>query len=530
MESILSSIDYKDPIWIAIAFLFGALSRGIGLPPLVGFLIAGFVLNFFGIAGGHFLNEMADLGITLLLFTIGLKLKVKDLLKVEIWGTALSHMLIFGIISTASLWLFKYLGFPLFSQLSLSNTLVISFALSFSSTVFVVKALEEHGDFLSRYGQVAIGILIIQDLVAVLYLGISAVKVPSIWAFGLIVLLVSIRPLIIKLSIKIGHGELLLLFGLSMALGGSALFEMVDMKADLGALAFGVLLANTPKADELSKTLFGVKELFLVGFFLSIGMAGLPNVTTFMVVSILLVLLLFKSSLFFWILSRFKEPSFSASKASLALGNYSEFGLIVVIVSVSQGWITNEWLVIMAVLIAVSFVLSSKLNQQSDNLYARFEHQLKKYQDPSVLNKKPDVNLTNIKILICGMGRIGSGAYDQLSKENNVVGLDFDRHVVKSQENNGRNTFYANMNGSDFWSQIDIQNSSVTWILLCASNIDTNKEIAKLARHYGFDGNISATSVYPDEEAELISYGVNTVFNVYAEAGAGLALHGPKKQ
>ncbi|OAD22876.1 Sodium/hydrogen exchanger, partial [Candidatus Thiomargarita nelsonii] len=85
MESILSSIDYKDPIWIAIAFLFGALSRGIGLPPLVGFLIAGFVLNFFGFTNGHFLNEMADLGIALLLFTIGLKLKIKDLLQVEIW-------------------------------------------------------------------------------------------------------------------------------------------------------------------------------------------------------------------------------------------------------------------------------------------------------------------------------------------------------------------------------------------------------------------------------------------------------------
>ncbi len=77
MESIFSSIDYKDPIWITIAFLFGALSRGIGLPPLVGFLVAGFLLNFLGVTGGEFLDEMADLGIALLLFTIGLKLKLK---------------------------------------------------------------------------------------------------------------------------------------------------------------------------------------------------------------------------------------------------------------------------------------------------------------------------------------------------------------------------------------------------------------------------------------------------------------------
>lgn len=526
MESILSSIDYKDPIWIAIAFLFGALSRGIGLPPLVGFLIAGFVLNFFGFAGGHFLNEMADLGIALLLFTIGLKLKIKDLLQVEIWGGALAHMLIFSLVSVAILLLLKQLGLPLFNQLSVINALIISFALSFSSTVFVVKALDERGDFLARYGQIAIGILIIQDLVAVLYLGVSAAKIPSIWATGLIVLLFVGRPLIIKLSTKIGHGELLLLFGLSMALGGSALFEAVDMKADLGALVFGVLLANTPKADELSKALLSVKELFLVGFFLSIGMAGLPNVTTFLVVSVLLILLVFKSGLFFWLLSTFKIRTFPASKASMALGNYSEFGLIVTIVAVSQGWLTYEWLVVMAVLIAVSFVVSSAINQHSDDLYSRFQHGLRKYQHPSLLKEDTEIDLTDVKILVCGMGRVGSGAYDQLNENNNIIGLDFEEQVVKSQLNYGRKTYYANVSGSDFWSQIDIQNSTIDWILLCAPNVDANKAAAKLARHWGFKGNISATSVYPDEKEELIKNGVDAVFNVYAEAGAGLALHG----
>ncbi|OAD20705.1 Sodium/hydrogen exchanger, partial [Candidatus Thiomargarita nelsonii] len=177
-------------------------------------------------------------------FTIGLKLKIKDLLQVEIWGGALAHMLIFSLVSVAILLLLKQLGLPLFSQLSVINALIISFALSFSSTVFVVKTLDERGDFLARYGQIAIGILIIQDLVAVLYLGVSAAKIPSIWATGLIVLLFVGRPLIIKLSTQIGHGELLLLFGLSMALGGSALFEAVDMKADLGALVFGKCLSQ----------------------------------------------------------------------------------------------------------------------------------------------------------------------------------------------------------------------------------------------------------------------------------------------
>ncbi len=528
MESILSSIDYKDPIWIAIAFLFGALSRGIGLPPLVGFLVAGFVLNILNISGGYFLNEMADLGIALLLFTIGLKLKLKDLLKIEIWGGALTHMLVFSIVSIAILLSLKQLGLPLFNQLSLINALIIGFALSFSSTVFVVKTLDEQGDFLSCYGQLAVGILIIQDLVAVLYLGVSAAKVPSIWAIGLIILIFVMRPLIIKLSSKVGHGELLLLFGLSMALGGSALFEAVDMKADLGALVFGLLLANTPKADELSKTLFAVKELFLVGFFLSIGMAGLPDLTTLMVVLILLPLLVFKSGLFFLLLSKFKERTFIASKTSLALGNYSEFGLIVMVVAVSQGWLVNDWLVAMAVLVATSFVISSLMNQYGDDLYFKFKNSLEKYQHPSTSAAATHIDFSHIEILVCGMGRIGMGAYDQLTEGDNIIGVDFDPQVVQTQLAQGRKTHYANVSGSDFWSRIDIKNSDVAWILLCSPNIDTNKEAAKLARYWGFKGKISATSVYPDEQEELIESGVNMVFNIYAEAGAGLALHGQK--
>lgn len=526
MELIFSSIDYKDPIWIAIAFLFGALSRAFGLPPLVGFLVAGFSLNYAGAESGEFLNNMANLGIVLLLFSIGLKLKVKELLHIEVWGSALTHMLIFSTVSIAILLLLKQIGLPLFNQLSLTNTLVISFALSFSSTVFVVKALEERGDCLSQYGKIAIGILIIQDLTAVIYLGISEAKIPSIWAVFLILLIFVGRPLLIKLSTKIGHGELLLLFGLSMALGGSALFESVDMKADLGALAFGILLANTPKADELSKALFGIKELFLVGFFLSIGMGGLPDVTTLIVVPVLLILLVIKSGLFFLLLSRFKVRTYPASNASIALGNFSEFGLIVTIVAVSQGWLPTDWLVVMALLVAVSFVVSSTLNKRFDDLFTRFQVGLQKFQHSELLEDELKIDLTDVQILICGMGRVGGGAYDHLKMQKKIIGLDFDEQVVETQSANGRKTYYANVSGSDFWSQIDIKNSNIEWVLLCAPNVEANKAAAKLARHWGFKGRISATSVYPDEEEGLIANGVDAVFNVYAEAGAGLALHG----
>lgn len=529
IEAIFSSISYKDPIWIAVAFLFGALSKTAGLPPLVGFLVAGFVLNALGATGGSFLNEMADLGIALLLFSIGLKLKIKDLLKVEIWGTALAHMGIFILFTSATLLFLKSTGLSLFSELSLTQMLLVSFALSFSSTVFVVKILDEQGNFLSRFGQISIGILIIQDLVAVLYLGASIAKIPSVWAIVLIACILISRPLFIKLSTSAGHGELLLLFGLVMALGGSVLFQWVDMKGDLGSLFFGILLANTPKADELSKSLFGIKELFLVGFFLSIGMAGLPNMDTLMVVPILLVLIIFKSGFFFLVLSFFKVRVFSAVKASIALGNYSEFGLIVAIVGVSQGWISNEWLIIIAMLVATSFVVSSVFNSKSDDIFIKHREYLKKFQHESLLEAKNKLNIAGVNILICGMGRVGQGAYDYLAKNNSIIGLDFDNDVVKKQCAKHRKTYYANVSGSDFWSQIDIKNSDVKHVMLCAPNVDTNMHAASLAREWGFTGKISATAIYADEKELLLESGVNTVFDVYAEAGAGFALHGKEE-
>lgn len=75
-----------DPVWLAVAFVLGLGARLVGLPPLVGFLAAGFVLNALGVEGGEMLRQIADLGVTFLLFTIGLKLRIQTLARPEVWG------------------------------------------------------------------------------------------------------------------------------------------------------------------------------------------------------------------------------------------------------------------------------------------------------------------------------------------------------------------------------------------------------------------------------------------------------------
>ena len=139
-----------DPLWIVAAFAFGAVSTRIGLPPLVGYLVAGFVLNSFGVAGGDILARISDAGVTLLLFTIGLKLKLKTLARPEVWAGATGHMLITAALLFGGLTIAGALGAAHFQFSRWQTATLIAFTLSFSSTVFAVKVFEQKKELSSR--------------------------------------------------------------------------------------------------------------------------------------------------------------------------------------------------------------------------------------------------------------------------------------------------------------------------------------------------------------------------------------------
>jgi predicted Kef-type K+ transport protein len=151
VDAILLSIHPNDPLWIAIAFVFGLLLRMVGLPPLIGFLVAGFLLHALGAEADEFLYTIADMGITILLFSIGLKLRPQALARVEVWGVASIHMGLVTLMFAALVVLFTQLGLPLFVDLDLKTSLLIGFVLSFSSTVFAIKRTRCH-EFQTRTG------------------------------------------------------------------------------------------------------------------------------------------------------------------------------------------------------------------------------------------------------------------------------------------------------------------------------------------------------------------------------------------
>ena len=327
---------------LLIAFIFGFACKIIKLPPLIGFLISGFVLNAMGYSLNDSLTTIANLGITIMLFSIGLKLNIKDLGKTEIWFASLAHALMWIITVCLVILLLINLSLPYISDLTIQQAALIGFAFSFSSTVCVVKILEESGESKTRHGKIAIGILVVQDILAVLFLVVATGKLPSIYAVGLF-LLIPATPLLRKLLEEAGHGELLPLSGLVFALGGYFLFDLVGIKGDLGALIFGILLAQSSKASELSKSLLTFKDLFLIGFFLTIGLTALPNLEMVLVAMLFSLLLPLKYMLFFSIFAGARLRARTSYLTSLVLSNYSEFGLIVVAVAVSAGMLGQDW-------------------------------------------------------------------------------------------------------------------------------------------------------------------------------------------
>lgn len=513
---------HLDPLWITIAFTFGFAARGLGLPSLVGFLIAGFVLNALGEHGQETFQNLSDLGVNLLLFSIGLKLNVKSLLKPEIWAVALSHCAITTIVLMLGINLLAITGIAVFSQLDWTTLTLLAFALSFSSTVFAVKVLETTGETGSLYGRLAIGILIVQDLIAVLFLAASTGQLPSVWALMLLGL-IPLRPVLTKIMERSGHGSLLILYGLFIVLGGTALFQMVGIKENVGALALGILVADHPKSSELSKALLGLKDLFLVGFFLSIGFYGLPTLQTIGISVLLVVAIAFKTALFFWLLTRFRLRVRTSLLTAFTLANYSEFGLIVAQYGVEQGWMDGEWLVIMAITLSLSFILSSPLST-NPTLYARLKDILSPLEPRIHHPEEQPVELIGTEILIFGMGRIGTGAYDVMRDRYGevVLGVDYSVATVQSHRKEERNVILGDATDSDFWARIK-QLGKVRLVMLAMSNHAANVYAAKQIADSDYGGFTAATAKFMDEISELKAQGVQAVFNIYEEAGAGFA-------
>jgi len=446
-------------------------------------------------------------------------------MRAHIWGVTSLHVLLVVCVAGSIIWLLGLLGLQMFAGLNWSTAALLAFAMSFSSTVFAVKVLEEKGELAANHGRIAIGILIMQDVFAVVFLTLSTGKIPSPWAVVLLGVLIVARPLFGRLMNRVGHGELLIVYGFILALGGASAFEFVNMKADLGALLMGMILAGHARSSELASSLLSFKDLFLIGFFLTIGLNASLSFDVFLIALLVVLALPVKVILYYWLLTLFRWRARTAFLTSLSLSNYSEFGLIVGAIAFNNGWLTDEWLGVLAISMAITFIIAAPFNLNSHRLYARFDKVLKHFQREERLPEEQTIDTGGAEILVFGMGRVGMAAYDKMRQQfgDVVLGLDHDAMVVETQRKAGRNVIQGDAIDYDFWAKL--QPGKVRVVLLDMPNQSENLFAMQQLAASGFKGKVAATAKYDDQLKELRAAGADAAYNIYGEAGSGFANH-----
>jgi len=232
-----------------------------------------------------------------------------------------------------------------------------------------------------------------------------------------------------------------------------------------------------------------------------------------------------KVMLFFWLLIKTRLRARTAFLSSLSLANYSEFGLIVGAIGVSNGWMSNEWLITIAIALAMTFVIASPVNAAAHELYARYSGKFRHLQTQTRLQDELPVDISGASILVFGMGRIGTGVYNDLNYHfpDQVKGIDFDTVVFAEHKAENRNVAYADVMDKDFWGKINL--TDVNMVFLNLPDFDKNLFSVNQLKEKGFDGQISAIALYDSEISPLKEAGAAEVYNFYSEAGIGFAEH-----
>ncbi len=513
-------------LWlILVAFGFGFAASAVRLPPMVGYLVAGFVLYAFGQESNEAIELISDIGILLLLFGIGLKLKLKTLARPVVWAGASMHMLATTISIGGLMLAAGAFGLPLASDLSLGEAALVGFAFSFSSTVFAVKALEDRNEANALQGKIAIGILVIQDIFAVIFLTAAVDSPPSIWAIPVVIAVLAARPIYAWLLDRAGHGELLLLLGLALAIGvGAEAFDQVGLKADLGALLVGLTLANHPRAGELAETLLDFKDVLLIGFFLSIGLGGTPGGSELTIAALAIVLLPIKTSGFVAAITRFRFRARTAWHSSISLATYSEFGLIVAVIGIDRGLLDERWSSAIAVAVATSFVLAAPVNTNRYRLYASLSSRLLRLEYDEVNPEDALIQPGDASVVVFGMGRVGTGAYDELVARRGDVALGVERSEdsVIAHHAENRNVIRGDALDIEFWERLCLD-QRIDLVVLAMSDHAANLAAVHQMREFLPDVPIAAAATHADQVVELEEAGVDVARNLYGEAGQGLA-------
>jgi hypothetical protein len=357
--------------------------------------------------------------------------------------------------------------------------------------------------------------------VAIGLLALAEGKQPTLWALALF-LLPLLRPIAHRVLSVSRSSELKLLLGVTLALAGGVAAERVGIAADIGALLTGIMLANHAKINELTDRLWSLKELFLVAFFLQIGVSDLPNREQVIDALQLLALLPLQGVLFFSLFLVAGLRARTAFVSSLALMTYSEFALITTGAVVKAELLPAEWNAIISLAVAGSLAVAAPLNRYSHRLFSWAEPVLVRWEKKSGNPDRLPDSFGAAEWLVIGMGRTGGVVYKTLCKqEQRVVGLDADPTVLEYHLAAGRRVVYGDAEDTELWTGLPLH--KVKGIFLTVPAFEVRLTAVAQLRKRGFTGQISSICYHGVEEQQLLSMGANVVIHPLIEAGNRLA-------
>ncbi len=546
MEVFVHSAFGEIAALLMIAAVIGSIGILLRQPLIVSFIAVGLVAGpsvMDMVQSDAQIKLLSQLGIAVLLFLVGIKLDVK---LIRSLGPV---SLMTGLGQVAFTAFFGYLiGLAL--GLGQVTSLYVAVALTFSSTIIIVKLLSDKREIDSLHGQIALGFLIVQDLVVVLAMivlsavgigsaatqdgghvggSVLTVLISGLAMVGLVILFV--RYVANPLTERLARApELLVIFAIALAAMFAAVGDLVGLGKEVGGLLAGVALASTPYRETIAARLAPLRDFLLLFFFISLGSAldlsllgahvtGAIVFSLFVLIGNPLIVLIIMGALGYR-----KRTSFMAG---LTVAQISEFSLIFVAMGVSLGHLSSEALGLVTMVGLVTIAASTYMITYSHKLYTLFEPVLGIFERQGTPREPSDagaVRQGDSDVIIFGLGRFGTAIGLRLQNRGiNVLGVDFNPMAVKRWGELGLRSKFGDASDPEFVSELPLPQakwlvSTVPIYVTGLSHEDTRHTLMQLARSAGFQGRMAVASHQQQDTEALAGNGADLVLEPFQDA------------
>lgn len=512
---------------LVLSTILGIVAKTFKQPLIIAYIFAGIIISLVGLfksVDSGVLDLLSNLGISFLLFLVGVELKLEDLKYV---GKA---AILTGL---AQIFFTVVVGFILINGLGFLPVVSAYMALgiTFSSTVIIVKLLSEKHDLQSLYGKITIGYLLVQDFVAIVALmvlsGFGAHQTPGFSAIILIVvkglLLVGFAFLaskwVLNLLFKLTSTstELLFVSAIAWSFLVAALGSLAGFSVAIGAFLAGVAIASSPYRIQISARVKPLRDFFTVLFFILLG-ASLSSGAGEVLISQVLLLSLFvlvgKPLIVFAVMLTLGFRNRTSFLVAITGAQVSEFSLILLASGFSLGHVSGDAVSLIAACAIVTITFSSYLILNGDKIYRRVESLLsrvfpQKTHDPYVINRE---GLSQHAVLIGGE-QMGSDILNFLRTKfrdkSQIVVVDFNPGIIDQLRASGYNAVFGDISDPEVLEELELGKAKV--VIITDPDIDDNSHFIKFAKEKNFRGPIICTSYWIHDAVKLYETGADYV-------------------